>query len=327
MIATIVITATRQQALASVVINRGPTGPQGEDGEAGPQGIQGPQGLQGVQGPQGAQGIQGPAGLQGPQGEIGPQGAQGPQGPAGSDANVTNANVNAAIAADPAATRAAAGVPAYIQSKTPYALPSGAKTYAGVATAIGPVGYVDRFTSNIGFGWGTDNPPAQCIPFFMSNGQSLSAVKIHHISGTHPTAVLEVGLYAANADNLPDAYIDKVSFPLNTAGAVKTASLATPFTPSGLFWAVIRPSLGDTNFKAGGNGQTLTITGYGFGHNLLLAQLFGACPVSTANLNNYLGSYGPVRTSQYSLLPTSSILSQIGMTQVSNAPAYGLILH
>jgi hypothetical protein len=75
-----------------------------EVAEPGPQGIQGPQG---AAGPQGAQGPQGEIGPEGPQGEQGPEGAQGiqgPQGPAGSDANVTNANVNAAIATDPAAT-------------------------------------------------------------------------------------------------------------------------------------------------------------------------------------------------------------------------------
>ena len=56
--------------------------------------------VQGTQGPQGAAGAQGPAGAsgaQGPQGTAGTVGPQGAQGTAGSDANVTRANVNAAI--------------------------------------------------------------------------------------------------------------------------------------------------------------------------------------------------------------------------------------
>lgn len=70
----------------------------------------------GVQGPQGETGPQGPQGPEGPQGETGPQGptgatgATGPQGPAGSDANVTNANVNAAISTNSGATRTALGL-------------------------------------------------------------------------------------------------------------------------------------------------------------------------------------------------------------------------
>ena len=68
---------------------RGPTGPQGPQGETGPQGIQGetglqgPQGIQGEVGPQGIQGETGPQGPQGIQGEIGPQGVQGIQGETG----------------------------------------------------------------------------------------------------------------------------------------------------------------------------------------------------------------------------------------------------
>lgn len=55
--------------------------PKGDKGDIGPTGPQGPQGVQG---------------------EQGPQGATGPQGPAGSDADVTTANVTAAIGYTPA---------------------------------------------------------------------------------------------------------------------------------------------------------------------------------------------------------------------------------
>lgn len=90
-----------------LVSTRGPKGDKGDPGDTGPQG---------------------PAGEQGPQG---PEGPEGPQGPAGSDANVTNANVNAAIATDPAASRTALGVdPAQL----------GVVTYTASAT----VGATDR---------------------------------------------------------------------------------------------------------------------------------------------------------------------------------------
>ena len=311
MIATNVITATRAQSIASLVINRGPTGAPGEQGPAGPQGIQGEVG---------------PQGLQGEQGPEGPQGGQGAQGPAGSDANVNNANVNAAIQANAAATQAALGLKAAIESKTPHALPSGVKTYAGTQTVIGPVGFAARLDTNIGFGWGTDNVPGNFLPFFANNGQALTQVMIHHIAGTHPTAVLEVGLYAANADNLPDAYIDKVSFPLNTTGAVKTVNLSAPFTPQGLFWVCIRPSIGNIRFTSEGGNNSLTITGYGAGPNTLLGQLFGVAPATTANLNNYLGAMGPRRAANNAALPTSSILGQIEMVQFANTPVFGVVL-
>lgn len=85
----------------------GPVGPAGAEGPAGPEGPVGPQGPQGPAGPAGADGADG---APGPQGLAGPTGAQGPTGPAGSDASVTNANVNAAIAAAPATTRTALGL-------------------------------------------------------------------------------------------------------------------------------------------------------------------------------------------------------------------------
>lgn len=77
---------------------KGPKGDQGAKGETGAQGETGPQGPQGETGPQGPKGDAGGTGPQGPQGETGPQG---PQGPAGSDANVTKANVVAALGYTP----------------------------------------------------------------------------------------------------------------------------------------------------------------------------------------------------------------------------------
>lgn len=116
-------------------------GPKGDTGDTGPAGADGDSayeiavagGFVGTEAEWLASlvGPQGPQGLQGIQGEQGPQGEQGIQGPAGSDANVTNANVNAAIATDPAASRAAMGV-------DPASL--GVVTYAASAS----VGATDR---------------------------------------------------------------------------------------------------------------------------------------------------------------------------------------
>ncbi|MEQ1862597.1 MAG: hypothetical protein ABMA13_21970 [Chthoniobacteraceae bacterium] len=77
----------------------GPQGPQGEQGPVGatgPQGEPGPQGIPGDPGgPPGPQGPQGDAGPQGSQGDPGPPGDQGPQGPPG---EVTQGQLDTAIA-------------------------------------------------------------------------------------------------------------------------------------------------------------------------------------------------------------------------------------
>jgi len=62
-----------------------------------------------ARGPAGADGQDGADGAQGPAGQTGATGATGATGPAGSDANVTNANVNAAIATNVTATRTTLG--------------------------------------------------------------------------------------------------------------------------------------------------------------------------------------------------------------------------
>jgi lysophospholipase L1-like esterase len=64
-----------------------------------------PRGAQGVQGPVGPAGPVGATGSQGATGPAGPAGPAGPTGPTSPAADVTNASVNAAIAADPASTR------------------------------------------------------------------------------------------------------------------------------------------------------------------------------------------------------------------------------
>ena len=87
----------------------GPPGPQGVQGPAGPEGPQGPQGdpggPPGPEGPMGPQGPAGPEGPQGPQGDPGgppgpegPMGPQGPAGPQGPPGEVTQTDLNNAVA-------------------------------------------------------------------------------------------------------------------------------------------------------------------------------------------------------------------------------------
>ena len=77
----------------------GAKGDKGDPGEQGPKGDPGEKGENGAQGPQGEQGQKGDPGVQGPKGEPG---EQGPKGDPGSDANVTAANIEAALGYKPA---------------------------------------------------------------------------------------------------------------------------------------------------------------------------------------------------------------------------------
>lgn len=194
----------------------------------------------------------------------------------------------------------------------------------GSNTALGAYMMLNRNDATFSFIWGTDNPPASALPFFCNNGKSINTIRIRHLAGTHPTAVLEVAIYQANAQGLPDTYVEKVSFPLSSIGN-KTQTLSTSFTPNGLFWVFFRPSLGDINFKAGGNGVSLGIRGYGTGYNLWAASFFGT------SLNNeiidFAGSLMPQRAFNSSLLPTSSILGQLIINQTANAPSPSCILY
>jgi hypothetical protein len=194
----------------------------------------------------------------------------------------------------------------------------------GSNTALGPFMMSSRVDGTYNFVWGTNNPPAPALPFFCNNSKSINTIRIQHTAGTHPTAQLEVGIYLANAAGLPDQYVTKVAFPLNTIGN-KTQTLASTFTPNGLFWVMFRPTLGDTDFKAGGNGVSLGVRGYSIAYNPWAANFFGA------QLNNdvllYGGSLIPARSFNSSLLPTSSILSQVGLVQSASAPLPTCLLY
>ena len=112
---------TVDEWLASLVGPQGPQGPQGATGATGPQGPKGDTGATGATGPKGDKGDTGATGPQGPKGDkgdkgdtgatgaTGPTGPQGPQGPAGSDADVTAANITAALGYAPVSPTQLAG--------------------------------------------------------------------------------------------------------------------------------------------------------------------------------------------------------------------------
>jgi len=112
MISTIVITAKRQQALASIVVNRGPKGEDGDDGLSAYQlavqaGFVGTEAdwLAALVGEQGLSAYQ--VALN--NGFVGSE-SDWLQSLMGSDANVTNTNVNSAISTNSSATRTALGL-------------------------------------------------------------------------------------------------------------------------------------------------------------------------------------------------------------------------
>jgi hypothetical protein len=195
---------------------------------------------------------------------------------------------------------------------------------AGSTVSYGPF-HVVRSDQTWGQGFGNNNVPGVCVPYFFNGSKTISNFALNHTAGTHPTAVLEVGLYQANATtNLPDGYITKVSFPLNETGK-KVQTLGSSVTLRGLVWAVIRPTLGDIAFKAGGNGVSLGIAGFNqqADQATYLSFLFGYGPIADG-VTNFHGYMTPSRTSSFNPLPTSSIASQIVIGQGgpfgSNAP-------
>lgn len=194
----------------------------------------------------------------------------------------------------------------------------------GANAALGPFMMVSRQDTTYSFSWGTDTQPAHALPFFCNNGKSINTIRIQHLAGTHPTAELEVGIYLANSSGLPDTYVEKVAFPLDTTGN-KTQTLTASFTPTGLFWVFFWPTLGATNFVAGGNGIQLGIRGHSAGYNIWAASFFGA-QVNT-DIAQYQSSLMPARSPNSNPLPTSSIVGQLSLDQTANGPRPTCILY
>jgi hypothetical protein len=206
--------------------------------------------------------------------------------------------------------------------------PAAPGTIAGSTVSYGPF-HVVRSDQTWTQSFGANNVPGNCVPYFFNGSKTISNFALNHTAGTHPTAVLEVGLYQANATtNLPDGYITKVSFPLNATGK-KVQTLGTSVTLRGLVWAVIRPTLGDTAFKAGGNGVILSTAAFSQQSDqaTYLSFLFGYGLVADG-VTSFHGYMTPSRSSNGAFssdpLPTSSIASQIVIGQAgafnSNVP-------
>lgn len=164
-------------------------------------------------------------------------------------------------------------------------------TFGSASTALGPIGFTARPDASYGFAWGTDNTLLTFLPFFIPRGKTFQNVTLSHLTGTHPTAVIEVAFYSPDSVGRPGAFIQKTSFPLSAAG-VKTAAFAAPISVSGLVWGGIRISIGDTSFKAGGNGVGATIRGYAnaLAQNVWLQQMFGSD--IAGQLTQYGGTMG-----------------------------------
>jgi hypothetical protein len=189
------------------------------------------------------------------------------------------------------------------------------------AIAFMPLGF-GRFDSNViwASGWGSDNAPAVGLPFL--HGKAFRKVTINHISGTHPTATLQIGIYNSDANGNPTTLVESGTISLSATGR-KTLTLSTPRTIKGLFYIFMRSSLGNTNFIAGGSGTSLTILGCSVAHSPILNQICGA--VDPTTFAQYHGTCVAVYSS-YSSLP-ATMVGNITYSQIANSPQPICIIH
>ena len=164
--------------------------------------------------------------------------------------------------------------------------------YAAVSTLTTPsstVGYLPlgspRLDSNVGQTWGTNNVPAVFLPFLIT--KPFQKITIRHVSGTHPTALLQIAIYNINGNGAPSTLIDSGTLSLSSTGT-KTLTLAQPRTINGIFYIAMRPTIGNTQWVAAG-GTTLTLRGAGAGHFSQFSQIIGAVnPTTMADFNGTL---------------------------------------
>jgi hypothetical protein len=189
------------------------------------------------------------------------------------------------------------------------------------AIAFMPLGF-SRFDANVTWasGWGTDNPPAVGLPFL--HGKAFQKVTINHISGTHPTATLQIGIYNSDSNGNPTTLVESGTISLSATGR-KTLTLSIPRTIKGLFYIFMRSSLGNTNFIAGGSGTSLTILGCSVAHSPILNQICGA--VNPTTFTTFHGTNIPVYSS-YSSLP-ATMVGNITYLQTANAPLPICVIH
>jgi hypothetical protein len=194
-------TPNGEDAFWGILVNAGPTGPQGP---AGATGAQGPIGATGPQGTQGPAGPTGPAGATGAQGAVGATGAAGPTGPTGATGPAGAAGTDGSgiyKAPNAGKTDFLSGTSMlYVGTKADLDATFAARGVAPAATDL------VRYTDPIRF---ADGIRASTFPI----GEATTAVSYTLVSGT-----LHLGLCDVKADGP----IDQVLFRLSTVGTSVT---------------------------------------------------------------------------------------------------------
>lgn len=137
---------------------------------------------------------------------------------------------------------------------------------------IMPLGLL-RFDMYVAQNWGSDNVPAKAWPF--QTTQPFQKISIRHTAGTHPDAIIEIGIYTSGADGRPHTLIEKGSVTL-TAPGIKTVTLAAPVTINGLFFVLVRPDRGTITWAATGGTGSLETLGINGPSNPLAGQITGS---------------------------------------------------
>lgn len=183
-----------------------------------------------------------------------------------------------------------------------------------------PIG-VGRLDADIQAVWGTNNVPANFLPFLIT--KPFQKISIQHTAGTHPTAFLELAAYNMGNDGRPTTLIEKGTVSL-TATGIKTVTFSTPRTVNGMFFVGIRPNIGTIDWAVSGSGN-LTLRGVSAAVNGIANQIFGSLNPST--FSTYHGTY-LYRWSSFNLFPNDlTNNTSIEIAQIANAPTWIPVIH
>jgi hypothetical protein len=164
-------------------------------------------------------------------------------------------------------------------------------------------------------GWGTNNVPAYFWLYHCT--QPFQKMSFRQSAGTHPTAAMEIGVYNIGTNGMPSTLIQKGSVSLDTTG-IKTVTLASPVVPNGLFFVVMRVTVGNTNWIPTGGSGTLTVLGASIPHNTFQGQITGCIDPST--LTQFSGTLVPVYSSGTPLPP--NVTDQTTLAQLSGSNTF-----
>ena len=191
--------------------------------------------------------------------------------------------------------------------------------------ALSPtVGLLPVMSPRFGTGWqqvwGSDNVPAYFWLYHCT--QLFQKMSFRQTAGTHPTATMEIGVYNVGNDGMPSTLISKGSVVLDTIG-IRTVTLDSPINPNGLFYVVMKVSVGNTNWiPTGGSGQ-LTVLGPELPYNAFHSQITGS--VNPSNFNSYHGTMIPVLNST-SPLPLN-VAGLTTLSQLTNVFVVCAVIH